>query len=317
LINFRYHLVSLTAVFLALAVGITMGATVVQKATVDVLNSRIKHVESDVRDTESQNAQLRGQLDLLTRSARDTAALAMSHRLQGVDVMILSVDSADHTALDNLKDGLKQAGATVEGTLNFTARLRLDKPEDVAALAKLLNVGSLDPATLRTTLVSRMAASWTSRAQAATSVSLPLTALRQQALISWDAPIRPGVDPVTLALPGTRFVVVSDASAAVPNDQLALPLIDDLAAGLAHRVVAVEAGHDATAKQGAVRAALVGPVRRDTDLAGKVSTVDNLEDPFGKVAVVYALADLSDSPPKVGHYGVGPGAGRYLPSPPP
>ena len=38
MINFRFHIVSLIAVFLALALGIVMGATVVNRAIVDRLN---------------------------------------------------------------------------------------------------------------------------------------------------------------------------------------------------------------------------------------------------------------------------------------
>ncbi|MBV9664035.1 MAG: copper transporter, partial [Actinobacteria bacterium] len=44
MINFRYHLVSLTAVFLALAIGIAMGATVVDQATVKLLRSQLESV---------------------------------------------------------------------------------------------------------------------------------------------------------------------------------------------------------------------------------------------------------------------------------
>ena len=44
MINFRFHLVSLTAVFLALGIGIAVGATVVDRATVDFLETRLKGV---------------------------------------------------------------------------------------------------------------------------------------------------------------------------------------------------------------------------------------------------------------------------------
>ena len=39
MIDFRYHLVSIVAVFLALAIGIVLGATQLQRQTVDVLQS--------------------------------------------------------------------------------------------------------------------------------------------------------------------------------------------------------------------------------------------------------------------------------------
>ena len=45
MINFRFHLASLIAVFLALAIGIVMGSTVVKEATVKGLRSEIHRVE--------------------------------------------------------------------------------------------------------------------------------------------------------------------------------------------------------------------------------------------------------------------------------
>ena len=45
MINFRFHLASLIAVFLALAIGIVMGSTVVKEATVKGLRAEIHRVE--------------------------------------------------------------------------------------------------------------------------------------------------------------------------------------------------------------------------------------------------------------------------------
>ena len=41
MINFRFHIVSLIAVFLALALGVVMGSTVIDRAIVDGLHDRI------------------------------------------------------------------------------------------------------------------------------------------------------------------------------------------------------------------------------------------------------------------------------------
>ena len=38
MINLRYHIVSITAVFLALAIGVVMGTSFLSRATVDLLN---------------------------------------------------------------------------------------------------------------------------------------------------------------------------------------------------------------------------------------------------------------------------------------
>ncbi|MBV9932696.1 MAG: copper transporter, partial [Actinobacteria bacterium] len=69
MINFRYHLVSLTAVFLALAIGIAMGATVVDQATVKLLRSQLDSVRTRANNTNTQNDALRAEVSRWRRFA--------------------------------------------------------------------------------------------------------------------------------------------------------------------------------------------------------------------------------------------------------
>ena len=55
MINFRFHLVSLIAVFLALAVGIVMGYGVLGQPTVDTLQRRIDNVEANANRIRREN----------------------------------------------------------------------------------------------------------------------------------------------------------------------------------------------------------------------------------------------------------------------
>ena len=45
MINFRFHLISLVAVFLALGVGVAMGASFIDRATVDSLRGRVDDLD--------------------------------------------------------------------------------------------------------------------------------------------------------------------------------------------------------------------------------------------------------------------------------
>ena len=51
MINLRYHIVSLTAVFLALAIGVLLGGTYLDKYTVDQLDQSITNAEERIRET--------------------------------------------------------------------------------------------------------------------------------------------------------------------------------------------------------------------------------------------------------------------------
>ena len=59
MIDFRYHLVSIVAVFLALAIGIVLGSTELQGNTIDVLrtSSNLLKNELDQSNAERNTAQ--------------------------------------------------------------------------------------------------------------------------------------------------------------------------------------------------------------------------------------------------------------------
>ena len=60
MINIRYHVISLVAVFLALAIGVVAGSTVVQRSVVDNLKSTQGHIEKNLDDLEAKNADAPG-----------------------------------------------------------------------------------------------------------------------------------------------------------------------------------------------------------------------------------------------------------------
>ncbi len=69
MINFRYHIVSLTAVLLALGIGLMLGTTFLDQATVDALKDRQAELESDVRRTNDRNSDQAAVIDEYEREA--------------------------------------------------------------------------------------------------------------------------------------------------------------------------------------------------------------------------------------------------------
>jgi hypothetical protein len=76
-INFRFHLISLIAVFLALAVGVVMGYGVLGQPTVDTLQSRIDHVEARANRIKSENNELKDEIRRLSTAMEDVASFAV------------------------------------------------------------------------------------------------------------------------------------------------------------------------------------------------------------------------------------------------
>jgi hypothetical protein len=119
-IDFRYHLVSIIAVFLALAIGLAVGSTALSGKAVEFLNSQ-------ERNAVANNAALRKNNDALTKQlAADQAfAQAASRRLlQGLlaheKVVLVIAPGADNSVTNGVATALREAGATVTGEVKLS-----------------------------------------------------------------------------------------------------------------------------------------------------------------------------------------------------
>jgi hypothetical protein len=312
MINLRYHIVSLVAVFLALGMGIVMGSTVIDRVTVDALNNRLEDVRRSVEGIRDENGRLRGQVDQSRDFAVTTRDELLRGHLRGIPVMVVAVSGVDRRPVDELRQALVGAQATMQGTIWFTSRMRLASDSDARALAAALNLPMDRPEVLRREALAKVAAA----REAASSDASPLAAMVEAGFLVYEGPPADTstTSPVpssvaSLPLPNTRYVVVSGAGAQVGDDVVAIPLVQAYAQA-SGRVVAAESGEDAPTEGG--RAVFVGLLRGDI-ASSRLSTVDNLESPMGQTAAVLALEDLGV--PRFGHYGVGPGAQRILPAP--
>ena len=120
-IDFRYHIVSLISVFLALAVGIALGAGPLKETIGDTLTGQVEQLRAE-KDA------LRADLDDATRAtsrtprptstppARSCSTGTLTDRRVAV-VALGTVDDADGTAID---DRLTQSGATVTAHVTLT-----------------------------------------------------------------------------------------------------------------------------------------------------------------------------------------------------
>lgn len=307
MVNLRYHIVSLVGVFLALGIGVIMGTTVIDRAIVDTLNSRVDRVERAANQARDENRELSTRLDVMDDFADQARDQLLRNRLEGVPVLVVAVQGIDRKPVDDLRQSLVTAEANVEGTVWFTTKMRLDDEADARALASALQVTPDQPEVLRRQLLNRLAAALLGN----TASGSPLAALRDAGFIGYDAP-EPTPTSATVGisavpLPNSRVVLVSGAGAEISDDDLALPFAQALAQANA-RLVAAESGQDGPGGRGV----FVGRLRTGEEAAARLSTVDNLESPVGQAATVLAVEDLAG--PKTGHFGVGPGSQRLLPA---
>ena len=311
MINLRYHIVSLVAVFLALGLGIVMGTTVISRVTVDALNDRLDTVQRSQGAIRDENGRLKAQVDQAHDFAVATRDQLLRGHLRNIPVMVVAVAGIDRRPVDELRQALVGAQATLEGTIWFTPKMRLSSEGDVRALATALDLPVDRPEVVRRLALAKVA----SARETAAAEASPLAALQIAGFITYEAPPLPtsttttSAPPTLASLPlaNTRYLVVSGAGAEVGDDLVAVPLVQAYAQ-VSGRVVAAESGVDTDGG----RAVFVGLLRGDS-LSARMSTVDNIESPMGQTAAVMALEDLGV--PRFGHYGVGRGAQRVLPQP--
>ena len=313
MINFRFHLVSLVAVFLALTVGIVVGATIVNHAVVTELNSRINRVEKNAETQSSRNSTLSATATQLESYLASAAPYVVEGRLTAVPVVVVAERGVDHTAVRNLVTLMQDAGAQAPAIVWLEDKWLLNEPPERTALAEIVGEQSTSP-TLRIDALAELARRLGTPSPAtATATSTPnkpvdvLSALAGAGFVSVG--VAGSTDLSTFPSLGARVTLVGGEQSALASS----PLIASLASAFSAIEVPTVAGEVYHAVHGQpARATVVAQIRGNGPLSKLVSTVDDVDLVQGQVAVVLATAAAGES--KVGHYGYGAGADAALPS---
>ncbi len=115
MIDFRYHLVSIVAVFLALAVGIVIGASALQPEVLKVLHKASEVDSQKISSQRSEISELQNQNSADQMFAAAAAPRLLDNLLAGQQVVIVTAPGADGSTISGVTSALKQAGAKVTG----------------------------------------------------------------------------------------------------------------------------------------------------------------------------------------------------------
>lgn len=117
MINFRYHLVSLIAVFVALAIGIVLGAGPLQAR----INRSVAPGETSATAVDSEAlAQAQVLIDAEKTGVDHLARRLMVDTLKGIPVVTVALPGADAEDISSARNALTQAGATLSGAVTLT-----------------------------------------------------------------------------------------------------------------------------------------------------------------------------------------------------
>jgi Copper transport outer membrane protein, MctB len=312
-IDFRYHLVSIVSIFMALAVGIVLGAGPLKEDIGTALTEQTTALRAD-------KAQLRTDLDAAGRglTARDKFASVVvptiiKDQLTGKTVSLVIAPGADADLVTSTTASLVLAGAKVGSTITLTeawadpaARtVRNTVTNRVAALVKA-PAGANTPDQLAGIVLARAILAGTGQS------SDRLIPSAQAALDALEAGDLVQVAPDEI-VPASSVVFLSgQVKGSTQQDidaRLAayVQLVASLDAGGSGAVVATESNTTDPTRS----ADLVAAVRKDADAVRISSTVDNADLPMGQGTLVLALAQQYAG--NAGQYGLAPDAKAVLP----
>jgi Copper transport outer membrane protein, MctB len=301
MINFRFHLVSLIAVFLALAIGIVMGATVIDQAIVDGLNARINDVEREANAQRADNNELSAEVDRLEEYIDRTDEYAVTGRLEDVPVALVALRGVDADEVNAAVELARTAGARAPGVLWLEDKWLLADDDARLQLAELLGEADDDREALRETAATALA-DRLALGGAPVSDDI-LVALEDAGFVDFEAVGDQAAGPLGLAVyPGSdaRVLLVDGTDASSDMNDLVTPATRALVTAGVPLVVAEVFREQ---PDGPDRGARIAGISGDETLAEVASTVDALELTEGRVSAILALSDLGRG--LVGHYGYG------------
>jgi Copper transport outer membrane protein, MctB len=302
-ISFRYHLVSIVAVFLALALGIVVGTTALNGPITTDLRKQVNTLKTDRTTLANEVKSLQRQVSDAGQFAASFGSQLVQGTLTKQQVVIIGLPGARTSVEDGITKQIDAAGGKVSGHLELTdAYIDPRRSNDITSLVtsgvhpqgltlpEVSNAGQLGGALLAFVLLGK---------GEATDLSQVLSGFSELHMVS---------DGGHAISPSTTVVVVGSGTLVSANYAASaeLALIDALQHAGGHVVVA---GDSASATKAGIVAAVRGP---NGDKA-TVSTVDNADSAIGQVSTVLALADIVKS--TVGHYGTAKTADALFPSP--
>lgn len=309
MIDFRYHLVSIIAIFLALAIGIVVGTTALNGTVLD-------NVQSEVQRLSSDKAAQRQQIDGLT--SQSEAQLAFIARVEpsletgvlpGQRVALVTAAGVPTATRSGVITALHRAAAIL------TADVRLSGSFTDATKATTLD----DLATRLVLPVSGLPAKATGPQLAAAELAAVLVTKPGSRPIGTDtiqttlAGFQQGGFLTVAGTPGAQatlaVVLVPKAPATVDEaTTLTTTVLTDLANRLGSRSTGtLVAGPAAATEPGGTLAAV-----RTGKGPGTVSSVDTVDLAAGRVSLVLALRNAVAG--KRGDFGFAPGASGPLPA---
>ncbi|PSL03532.1 copper transport outer membrane protein MctB [Haloactinopolyspora alba] len=299
MIDFRYHLVSIIAVFFALAAGIVLGAGPLGETVDDTLADQTATLRDENRQLREDLAQSKADQEYQERFVDAVTPRLVNGELEGSNVAVVALPGAEDETVTAVRDVLTSAGATAELTVRIEPSWT--DPDSEAVLdelaTELVSSGTELPAdadgfgrgatVLAAALMAPPVEEGSPTGAHETVDTATVTAFEESELIQLeqDASVAPSM----------AVLIAGSVSGDDAEQRL------NRLAGLSARIDAVGQGAVVAGPAAIAESGLLSSMR-DGDVADDVSTVDSVDLPSGRAAVVFALSEQASG--ETGNYGV-------------
>jgi hypothetical protein len=302
-ISFRYHVVSLVAVFLALALGVVVGTTALNGPITTNLRQQVDSLKNERTSLAGQNRTLQSNADNANQFAASFGPKIVASTLKNRRVVIIGMPGAASGIKDGTSKEIVAAGGVVTGRIQLTSdytdpRRGNDIKSLVTAVHPIgLTLPAVDDAgVLAGSLLGFVLLSERAQQTDIEQVMAGFASLQMLKVESGDVS---AADLAVVVSSGT--LPLADAGGI---DQLSLVTGLQQTKAQADTVVAGDT-------ESSTLGGLVALVRSNNKVA--VSTVDDADTAMGQVATVLALTEAAAG--KDGAYGTGSGAQALFPAP--
>jgi hypothetical protein len=309
MIDFRYHLISLIAVFLALGLGVLMGSLVADQAVVKRLETSIDRLQEDKQELQEAVLSLDRQLDADVRFADVAEDWLVREALIGETVVLVHFEGSDDRMTDGLRETLDTAGVRDVVEIAITDKFRLAGEVEREQLALAIESSSIEPRELRLEAAELLATRLVAATQSLGREPRPdaTHAAARQLLRTLEEAGFVSLDGIELAIGGTRLLLAGGSEGDRPFDPSAF--VTAFADSIVSRGEQILIAESSTSDWGIVEAV------RTSAVEDEVTTVDHAETITGRIAVALGLAAQRDG--ENGHFGVGTGSEQVIPEPVP
>jgi hypothetical protein len=314
LIDFRYHLVSIVAVFLALGIGVLMGSAVLGENLIKDLRNDLKDIRTTNEDLRQQTLSLEEQLSESEGFASEIQPLLINGALSGRQVVIVQFEGTNGDFVDEIQSLIGESGGEITSIITFLEQASLSDDATVDQIALLLGSSESDPDRLRAELgddvgdligkasLGGVGDEGEQESTAQETLEELATQLQEAGFIETQV-----VEEQQLVNEGATILVLVGSDSDPPfriNE-----FTRALGSSIAQNDVAVVLAESSSSIWAAVQM-----IRSDEDAAALVSTVDDAGSPAGGTATILTLEEAIGGV-RGHHYGVGSGAESILPQP--